>query len=527
MKRKHKLRLYIILAAAVFYFILLCVLAVVESANDGSTIHGLWDAFWYSLVTLTTVGYGDLAPVTPVGRLIGILFLLLSTSILVTLLGTAISFLTGEAMPMFLLGFQKKKNWYYFADASPEGLTLAKKIYLQDSNGLIIFGVDKNEVEHSVDYPCLYVDTALPKLLKKKKHVGQPCILFLMEENGLMELPSSVHLAELPVKTYVRTADGHDRLPGDIHFFHSYDCCAREYWRAQPLRSTEKHIILVGFGHYGRAILKRAILTNVISNEQAVCYHIFGGAGTFLQIHDHLDEAFSIGKEAKDIDSLIFYEDDWQLHHDVLAKADRVIICEDEDSRCWDTYWHMRRYYVLKGRVDIRSDRDMVGISCFGTYDAIYTPENVLSTKLNEVAIAMNDLYRKTHPSLALTWDALDDTLRQSKIAAADHLLMKARVLLEDENIRSLTPNVLRRSVKAYERVADDPKMLEKTRSMEHMRWLRFYCYYNWEYDRDRDELNRKDPRVLPYGWLTKEQQAQCDYAWRLMSEISLEAIVR
>ena len=87
-----------------------------EYADSNATIRTLGDAFWYSLVTLTTVGYGDLTPVTPLGHAVGIVFLLLSAGIIMTLFGAVISFVTSEGLPYIMLGFQRKKNWYYFAD---------------------------------------------------------------------------------------------------------------------------------------------------------------------------------------------------------------------------------------------------------------------------------------------------------------------------------------------------------------------------------------------------------------------------
>ncbi|WP_017838315.1 potassium channel family protein [Dietzia sp. UCD-THP] len=41
-----------------------------ERGAPGGSIETYGEALWWSVVTVTTVGYGDLAPVTPVGRLI-------------------------------------------------------------------------------------------------------------------------------------------------------------------------------------------------------------------------------------------------------------------------------------------------------------------------------------------------------------------------------------------------------------------------------------------------------------------------
>ena len=49
------------------YAVIVILLTVVESGADGSSIKTIWDAIWYSLITLTTVGYGDLSPVTGAG----------------------------------------------------------------------------------------------------------------------------------------------------------------------------------------------------------------------------------------------------------------------------------------------------------------------------------------------------------------------------------------------------------------------------------------------------------------------------
>lgn len=72
MKRKWKA----VLAAVACYALLLGLLTICEGRAPEGHIRTLADAFWYSVVTMTTVGYGDLYPVTITGRLIGLLLMI-------------------------------------------------------------------------------------------------------------------------------------------------------------------------------------------------------------------------------------------------------------------------------------------------------------------------------------------------------------------------------------------------------------------------------------------------------------------
>ncbi len=51
-----------------------------EDVGAEGRIHSFFDAIWWSSATITTVGYGDIAPVTVGGRLIGIVTMIVGIS---------------------------------------------------------------------------------------------------------------------------------------------------------------------------------------------------------------------------------------------------------------------------------------------------------------------------------------------------------------------------------------------------------------------------------------------------------------
>ncbi len=523
MKSRRRFLTTVILVVVLVYISLLLLLMWAEYPEPTSSINTFIDALWYSVATLTTVGYGDIAPVTPLGRAIGTVFVLLSTGILVTLVSALISFLASEGFPLLRLSFQRRKNWYYFADTGIESTTLARQIFQSDDQAVIIYGQSRSRMEETQDYPCLFANVSPARIARCKGSVGSKCSVFFMRENDIGVNPRAVNISDLPVEVYARTVNGEDMLSGNIHFFHCYDCCAREYWRQKPLMRRERRIVLIGFGHYGAALLKYAILTNVLAPDHHVAYHIFGDATQFLQMHNHLDLAFSMQQEAEDRDSLIFHDTAWTAAHDVLASADRIILCDDDEQTGWDIFWHLRRYYLIQGRIDLRSSRSIPDVSHFGVTSDIYTPEHVLRTTLNQVAISMNNLYRSSHPNTALDWDQLTDSLRQSKIAASEHLFVKVRILLGEEALTDVTPETLAQAYAVYCDNIQNPVLLDEYRKIEHLRWLRYYLYHNWSYGAVRKPALRQDPRICPYEALAPYEQAYGDYAWKLMGELRLK----
>ena len=75
------------LVGAIVYIGLVFALLHAEKNAEGSGIQNFPDALWYSVVTLTTVGYGDFYPTSRTGRIIGYLFVFSSLGVLGFLIG--------------------------------------------------------------------------------------------------------------------------------------------------------------------------------------------------------------------------------------------------------------------------------------------------------------------------------------------------------------------------------------------------------------------------------------------------------
>jgi len=61
---------------------------LVESGDPEAKITNIEDAFWWAIVTVTTVGYGDLYPVTPGGKIVAAMLMVVGIAILGVLIST-------------------------------------------------------------------------------------------------------------------------------------------------------------------------------------------------------------------------------------------------------------------------------------------------------------------------------------------------------------------------------------------------------------------------------------------------------
>jgi len=82
---------YLLLTAAGTIVIGSFVIFSVESQHPDSQINSMLDAIWWTVATVTTVGYGDIVPVTDTGKIVAIFYMFFGIGVLaifLSVLGT-------------------------------------------------------------------------------------------------------------------------------------------------------------------------------------------------------------------------------------------------------------------------------------------------------------------------------------------------------------------------------------------------------------------------------------------------------
>jgi voltage-gated potassium channel len=88
MERTGNRLIYTVVFSAIAVSIGAIAIYVVEHNVEGTKITNIGDAFWWAIVTITTVGYGDVYPITVEGKIIAGFLMIVGIAILGILIST-------------------------------------------------------------------------------------------------------------------------------------------------------------------------------------------------------------------------------------------------------------------------------------------------------------------------------------------------------------------------------------------------------------------------------------------------------
>lgn len=145
--KKHKTTL-LALILFISFNALAWLIVEFEKVDPDASITNIGDAWWYFIVTLTTVGYGDYFPVTFGGRVIGILIVFLSLGFLGFLLST---------ISKTIIDYMKKQEQGYFGTKFRNHFVVfgwddfgsqVVDMILKNGQSVVIITDDMNSVNH-------------------------------------------------------------------------------------------------------------------------------------------------------------------------------------------------------------------------------------------------------------------------------------------------------------------------------------------------------------------------------------------
>lgn len=492
---------------------IICILTFAEYRAADSTIHSIWDAIWYTLITLTTVGYGDKAPVTVLGRMLGIALALCSVGLLSTLVGLVIHLLRKQLMPMLTLRGSRDLKWYVFNSKDRDAKVLADKL-AQEEDCLLIFPGNDDASDQDIFDNRVYFDADADRLAGIRKNTDG-ITMILMKDDPWENYKEGLDAARRGIESYCMADIMEDNMPESLRLFGKEECLGRWYWQKYPLLSSEKCVVIIGCGRSGSAILQSALITNVFASDRITQYHVFEDSAGFEHLHPELVRALRPGTTGED--SLSFHSESWMEAVSLLRRADRIIVTGDRDSENLGVYEKLVTWFGLRDRVFVRLEQTVEGVPSFGESEKILTKEYVMKNALNAEAMLMHEIYSRGAQN-PVPFEKLSYFLKQSNISAADHLLVKIRCLLDDEKITEITPQNCRRAYEVYLKTRDEKADLYQ--EMEHRRWMRFHQLHNWTYNPVRNNEKRQHHLLLPYKELDPSEQIKDAYAWEMLGNL-------
>lgn len=320
--------------------------------------------------------------------------------------------------------------------------------------------------------------------------------------------------------------DRNDYIDQNMIVCNISETCARFYWQNYPIKEKKQEIVIIGNGNYAREIIDYAILLNVIAPDSEIHYHWFCHDDTYLLRHPEIKQCISINKIHDKMDALIIHQESFEKRRDLIEKADRIILVDDQDEENIENLNILKTYYTTS-RIDMRYLHPQLiyhlwgnDLHVFGMENELYHIDYLLKDKAFETSKRIHATYLKNYvckkecetdcvacPILLEDWNKLNPFTRYSNVTQADHITIKKYIL---ENLKT-HPNQTLREV--YQSLSEEELLVLD--EIEHIRWARYHYFHNWTYDKVRDKQAKKHPLLVPFKELSYEEVLKDRDTWK------------
>ncbi len=141
----------LLMFASIVIFVSSVLIYVMEANNPNSPIDTLFEAFYWSIITISTVGYGDITPVTDAGRVVAILVIIAGVAVLAFTTSIVVSAFNEKLDEILetktVDDLSKTKQFYIICGYENVAKEVSKK--LLKTNNLIVLDEDPVRVENA------------------------------------------------------------------------------------------------------------------------------------------------------------------------------------------------------------------------------------------------------------------------------------------------------------------------------------------------------------------------------------------
>ncbi len=206
-----------------FIFIAGIMLYVFEGNNENPNIKNLFDSFYWALITISTVGYGDISPVTPEGRVVtmliiftGIGLISFATSIIVSSFSERLTMLREDRIVQNL---SKKESITVICGFGLLGRLVAKELE-KEGVAFVVIEKDENlaEMAYSMGYKAICADATSENVFAQLKIKTNISHVLCLTSDDIVNIFIAVNVKSLNPNVHVSARCSDEEVAQKMYF---------------------------------------------------------------------------------------------------------------------------------------------------------------------------------------------------------------------------------------------------------------------------------------------------------------------
>ena len=537
-------------------------------------VRSLFDAFWWSMVTITTIGYGDVYPVTVGGRLFA-LFLMFT--------GIGLLSVSTAGFAAYLVRFDQIeqlrtwgiKNHVVISGLGRMGFLLAKA-FRKAGHPVLVLERDAANLRiqacRNAGAIVLVANATDPEVLQRARLNHARHLLIVCGDDGtnaavaahahdvvgdrLEKLGCSVQVADPDLWDLLRSWGLATPPSMRLAFFNVYDIGARAMLERVPPFALEMpggpgasesveavpHLVVVGAGRFASQLIVQALrkwrarvgpggpkLKLTLVDEDAI------GRGEELRRRHHgLDEVAHVVTRSLGLKSLEFRRAAFLFDEQGGPSATRVYVCVDDESAAVSAtlmlLGHLRdRGVPVTVRVDqeeglalllreVKKREGFEHLEVFGLLEHACHPDLITRGDNEVLARSLHDYYYRSQQVLGI------DRTTNPSVVPWDELPLDLRELNRNQadhiaaELDAIGCRIAPLLGIEAEPLALTDEEVERLAIVEHDRWLAERRAMGWTLG-PRDKDRRTNPNLLPWEQLGEDARTLTREMVRRMPE--------